>query len=90
VAIDGQVFDFTEFLDEHPAGAEAILKYAGKDGSDIFHAIHTPEMLADFKPIGTVEHSSAPLQVSLSASADESRAAAVSTGPKDDFKIPEF
>jgi len=52
VAIDGNVYDFTTFLDEHPAGAEAILKYGGQDGSEIFHAIHTAEMLDDFKPIG--------------------------------------
>lgn len=52
VSIDGKVYDFTSFLDEHPAGADAILKYAGKDGTDIFHAIHTAEMLEDFLPIG--------------------------------------
>ena len=46
------MYDFTDFLDAHPAGAEAILKYAGKDGTEIFHAIHTAEMLLDFKPIG--------------------------------------
>lgn len=54
VAIDGKVYDFTSFLDEHPAGAEAILKYGGQDGSEIFHAIHTEEMLEDFKPIGVL------------------------------------
>ena len=54
VAIDGKVYDFTAFLDEHPAGAEAILKYGGQDGSDIFHAIHTAEMLEDFKPLATL------------------------------------
>ena len=52
VSIDGKVYDFTSFLDEHPAGAEAILKYGGQDGSEIFHAIHTAEMLEDFAPIG--------------------------------------
>ena len=26
VSIQGKVYDFTEFLEEHPAGAEAILK----------------------------------------------------------------
>jgi len=25
-----------------------------QDGSEIFHAIHTEEMLEDFKPIGTL------------------------------------
>ncbi len=52
-----QVYDFTEFLDEHPAGAEAILKYGGKDGTDIFDAIHSMTMLNDFKPIGVLADS---------------------------------
>uniref|UniRef100_A0A7S4L0X3 Cytochrome b5 heme-binding domain-containing protein n=1 Tax=Guillardia theta TaxID=55529 RepID=A0A7S4L0X3_GUITH len=54
VSIEGKVYDFTDFLDEHPAGAEAILKYGGKDGTEIFKAIHTDEMLADFQPIGVL------------------------------------
>ncbi len=52
VAINDKVYDFTTFLDEHPAGAEAILRFGGKDGTEIFEAIHTPEMLEDFVPIG--------------------------------------
>jgi len=55
IAIDGKVYDFTSFLDEHPAGDEAILKYGGQDGSEIFHAIHTEDMLEDFKPIGHLQ-----------------------------------
>ena len=55
VGIDGNVYDFTAFLHEHPAGAEAILKYGGQDGSDIFHAIHTAAMLEDFTPIGRLQ-----------------------------------
>jgi len=51
VAINDKVYDFTSFLDEHPAGAEAILRFGGQDGTEIFEAIHTPEMLADFTPI---------------------------------------
>jgi len=54
VSIDDKVYDFTDFLDEHPAGADAILKYAGRDGTEIFHAIHTAEMLEDFQAIGTL------------------------------------
>ena len=54
VSIDGKVYDFTDFLDQHPAGAEAILKYGGMDGTEIFHAIHTAEMLEDFQAIGTL------------------------------------
>ena len=54
VALHGKVYDFTEFLDEHPAGVEAILKYAGKDGTEIYDAIHSMTMLDDFKPIGVI------------------------------------
>mmetsp|Transcript_59092 Transcript_59092/g.156944 ORF Transcript_59092/g.156944 Transcript_59092/m.156944 type:complete len:248 (+) Transcript_59092:699-1442(+) len=54
VALHGRVYDFTSFLDEHPAGAEAILRQAGGDASDIFDAIHTQTMLDDFKPIGVL------------------------------------
>jgi cytochrome b involved in lipid metabolism len=54
VSIDGKVYDFTDFLDQHPAGAEAILQYGGKDGTGFFYAIHTAEMLEDFQAIGTL------------------------------------
>ena len=57
--VSGKVYDFTSFLDEHPAGAEAILKYGGQDGSEIFHAIHTDEMLEEFKPIGRLPNAGA-------------------------------
>jgi cytochrome b involved in lipid metabolism len=30
VVISGQVYDLTEFLDDHPGGAAVILKYGGK------------------------------------------------------------
>ena len=44
----GEVYDFTDFLDEHPAGAEAILKYGGTDGTGIFDSVHSRDMLDDF------------------------------------------
>ncbi|KAI5479365.1 L-aminoadipate-semialdehyde dehydrogenase [Pseudohyphozyma bogoriensis] len=40
VVIDGIVYDITEFLDGHPAGAEAILPHAGKDVSPLFNLLH--------------------------------------------------
>jgi cytochrome b involved in lipid metabolism len=55
VALHNKVYDFTDFLDEHPAGAEAILRQAGGDASEIFDAIHSQTMLDDFKPIGILE-----------------------------------
>jgi L-lactate dehydrogenase (cytochrome) len=30
VIIEGQAYDLTEFLDQHPGGAAVILRYAGK------------------------------------------------------------
>ena len=33
VVINGQVYDVTDFLDEHPGGAAIILKYGGKDAT---------------------------------------------------------
>ena len=54
VLLHWKVYDFTHFLDEHPAGAEAILRQAGGDASEIFDAIHSQTMLDDFKPIGVL------------------------------------
>ena len=52
VAIYGDVYDFTDFLEEHPAGPQAILEFAGKDGTEKFEAVHSRELLEDFEPIG--------------------------------------
>jgi cytochrome b involved in lipid metabolism len=52
VAVYGEVYDFTDFLEDHPAGAEAIVKYAGTDGTAIFDSVHSRDMLDDFTPIG--------------------------------------
>ena len=30
IIIQGQVYDVTDFLDDHPAGSNIILRYAGK------------------------------------------------------------
>jgi len=55
VSLYGKVYDFTDFLEEHPAGAEALLEYGGKDGSDIFTKVHNMAMLDDFEPLGEME-----------------------------------
>jgi predicted heme/steroid binding protein len=54
VALYGRVYDFTDFLDDHPAGADAILRYGGGDGTKIFEAVHSRNMLNDFEAIGTL------------------------------------
>eukprot|EP01125_Pyxidicula_operculata_P001058 TRINITY_DN1093_c2_g1_i1.p1 TRINITY_DN1093_c2_g1~~TRINITY_DN1093_c2_g1_i1.p1 ORF type:complete len:1151 (-),score=306.48 TRINITY_DN1093_c2_g1_i1:55-3507(-) len=55
VAIYGKVYDFTNFLDEHPAGPEAILDQSGKDATEIFDSVHSLSMLDEFEPIGLLK-----------------------------------
>ncbi len=55
VAIDGKVYDLTDFLEEHPAGPESILETAGRDGTEIFRSVHSPAMLEEFESIGQMK-----------------------------------
>lgn len=48
VAIHGNVYDLTEFAEEHPPGAESIIELAGTDGTEAFQAIHNKDMIDDF------------------------------------------
>jgi cytochrome b involved in lipid metabolism len=57
-AINGNVYDVTSWINQHPGGSEAILSLCGTDGSSAFDAQHggqrRPEQeLASFK-IGTL------------------------------------
>ncbi len=58
LALYGKVYDMTDFLDEHPAGPEAILDVAGRDATEEFEAIHSKGMLDDFDIIGVYSDSS--------------------------------
>jgi cytochrome b involved in lipid metabolism len=49
VSIRGVVYNFTDFLDEHPAGAESILKLGGTEGASAFFEVHNEGMLDDFE-----------------------------------------
>lgn len=42
VVIEGNVYDVTEFLDEHPGGANIILRYGGKDATEEYLPVHPP------------------------------------------------
>ena len=58
-AINGNVYELTAWIKQHPGGSQAILSICGKDGTAAFEGQHggdkKPEaMLATFK-IGTVE-----------------------------------
>ncbi|KAH0274775.1 L-lactate dehydrogenase, partial [Aureobasidium melanogenum] len=47
LAIHGEVWDATDFLEQHPGGANLILKLAGKDASDEYELFHNPELVRD-------------------------------------------
>eukprot|EP01060_Flectonema_neradi_P039830 TRINITY_DN8921_c0_g1_i1.p1 TRINITY_DN8921_c0_g1~~TRINITY_DN8921_c0_g1_i1.p1 ORF type:complete len:1055 (+),score=213.92 TRINITY_DN8921_c0_g1_i1:57-3221(+) len=53
--IHGEVYDLTDFIDEHPAGPESITNIAGKDGTADFDMAHSKATLAVFKPVGILD-----------------------------------
>ncbi|KAG2067855.1 hypothetical protein BDR04DRAFT_1104460 [Suillus decipiens] len=55
-AVNGEVYDGTPFLKDHPGGGDSILLMAGEDASEDFFAIHSTEgkrQLAEYH-IGTL------------------------------------
>jgi len=50
VVIAGKVYDVTHFLDEHPGGANVILKYGGRDATKEYEPIHVPGLLDEHLP----------------------------------------
>ncbi|CAM9210211.1 unnamed protein product [Discosporangium mesarthrocarpum] len=51
IAVEGKVYDVTDFLDDHPGGAESITLTAGQDSTDEFNALHSQkarDMLKDY------------------------------------------
>ncbi|CAK7198834.1 hypothetical protein SEUCBS139899_001501 [Sporothrix eucalyptigena] len=58
VIVAGRVYDVTDFLDEHPGGAQSILRFAGRDATEEFDLIHpkgTINSLPKGKHLGEVE-----------------------------------
>ncbi|KAJ5673905.1 hypothetical protein N7462_009344 [Penicillium macrosclerotiorum] len=51
IVVDKQVWDVTDFLDEHPGGSTIILKYAGHDATQAYSEVHAPSVLkANLQP----------------------------------------
>eukprot|EP00933_Yihiella_yeosuensis_P065894 TRINITY_DN6989_c2_g4_i1.p1 TRINITY_DN6989_c2_g4~~TRINITY_DN6989_c2_g4_i1.p1 ORF type:complete len:738 (-),score=156.14 TRINITY_DN6989_c2_g4_i1:55-2268(-) len=48
VAIDGKVYDLTEFLGRHPGGKATILAWAGKDATKFFNEIHQTSWIQQY------------------------------------------
>ncbi|EPQ31973.1 uncharacterized protein PFL1_00171 [Pseudozyma flocculosa PF-1] len=47
VVIKGEVYDVTNFVDNHPGGRNIILKNAGKDVTDLYEPVHPPNALEE-------------------------------------------
>lgn len=62
VIIDGEAYDVTKFLPDHPGGAKAVLIYAGKDATEEFDMLHERKVIQKYgikagtvKKMGKVE-----------------------------------
>lgn len=44
----GNVYDVTDFIDDHPGGSKIILKLAGKDATEEYDPIHPPGTIEDY------------------------------------------
>ena len=51
VAIDGTVYDLTDFADEHPAGSQSIHELARTIGTEALAAVHNMEVLVDYEDV---------------------------------------
>ncbi|KAJ5937271.1 FMN-dependent dehydrogenase-domain-containing protein [Penicillium verhagenii] len=70
VVLYGKVYDVTDFVAEHPGGANVILRLAGKDATEEFDPVHPAGTLEDnLKPeslLGTVDLKTLPKKESTS------------------------
>ena len=58
VVLHGEVYNVSEFLEDHPGGAASIMAYAGKDASKQFDMLHSPDIITKYGDdyrIGTVK-----------------------------------
>ncbi|KAK2873233.1 hypothetical protein FQN49_002506 [Arthroderma sp. PD_2] len=50
VVVENQVWDITDFIHEHPGGPSIILKYAGRDATTAYSAVHSPDIIREGLP----------------------------------------
>ena len=50
IIVDNVVYDITNFLSFHPGGKLILLRFAGKDASKEFHALHGEAVLRKYGP----------------------------------------
>jgi L-lactate dehydrogenase (cytochrome) len=62
--VDGEVYDLTDFALEHPGGLEILLRYAGRDATAAYAAVHSASLIRNTLPIskrvGTLDRSTIP------------------------------
>lgn len=50
IVVNNQVWDVTDFLEEHPGGSSVILKYAGRDATKAYSEVHASSVLTSNLP----------------------------------------
>ncbi|BCR85143.1 FMN-dependent alpha-hydroxy acid dehydrogenase [Aspergillus chevalieri] len=50
IVVDKQIWDVTDFLEEHPGGPTIILKYAGRDATKAYSEVHAPSVIKSNLP----------------------------------------
>ncbi|KAH8908827.1 FMN-dependent dehydrogenase [Coniochaeta sp. PMI_546] len=62
--VDGEVYDLTDFALEHPGGLDVLLRYAGRDATAAYAAVHSASLIKNTLPtskrVGTLDQSTVP------------------------------
>ncbi|KAH9836836.1 uncharacterized protein C8Q71DRAFT_707679 [Rhodofomes roseus] len=71
--VDGEVYDGTGYLHDHPGGEDSILLAAGEDASDDFRAIHSADAWAKLRQfhVGTLVKTETPNDAEREAVEDD-------------------
>ena len=48
IIINNYVYDVTSFINDHPGGKQAIMTYAGRDGSEVFNKLHNEYVITKY------------------------------------------
>ncbi|KXX79045.1 Cytochrome b2, mitochondrial [Madurella mycetomatis] len=64
IAVDGVVYDFTEFAPTHPGGLSILLQHGGRDATAAYNAVHSASLVKAILPackhLGRLQQDSSP------------------------------